>query len=188
MPNQYYRRAISDIDRLMKKVRVDPETGCWMWTASISDEGYGNFRHNGQMRLAHRVSYELHVGPIPKGLVCDHKCHDPQTCLGGVSCPHRRCVRPDHINLVTNTVNNSVDRANMVNRRKTCCPKGHEYDYFPNSERHCRRCNTEAVARYRNKKTAIALEAEVRCPPSAAAVAELPEPLEVQSLPFEELA
>jgi hypothetical protein len=45
-------------------------------------------------------------GPIPPGLYVDHACHttDPD-CAGGPNCPHRRCVNPDHLELVTDDEN-----------------------------------------------------------------------------------
>ena len=50
-----------------------PELGpCWLWLASISDNGYGKFsvRH-GLIVYAHRLAYELLVGPIPPGKELD---------------------------------------------------------------------------------------------------------------------
>jgi hypothetical protein len=46
--------------------------------------------------LAHRLVYELLVGPIPDGLVLDHLKS---------RCTSRRCVRPDHLEPVTITEN-----------------------------------------------------------------------------------
>lgn len=59
--------------------------GCWLWQGALSD-GYGTI-HSGphQQKKAHRVSWELHRGPIPKGLFVRH------------SCDIKRCVNPDHL-------------------------------------------------------------------------------------------
>lgn len=62
------------------------DTGCWLWTAKAKDSGgYGLFYLEGKNKKAHRVSYELFVGPIPKGLHILHSCDTPA------------CVNPDHL-------------------------------------------------------------------------------------------
>lgn len=84
-------------ERFWEKVRKS--SGCWEWTASKIN-GYGRIgltRARRQM-FAHRLSYELHYGPVPDGLFVLHKCDNPG------------CVRPDHLFLGTLTDNNR-DRA-----------------------------------------------------------------------------
>lgn len=111
-------------ERLMKHI-VILANGCWQWTANTSPKGYGMIGVDHKQKYAHRVSYEEHVGPIPEGAEVDHTCHDPRECRGGVTCPHRRCINPDHLEPVTPSVNRL--RGYSVNRAKTSCPKGHEY-------------------------------------------------------------
>lgn len=67
--------------------------GCWGWTAGISSEGYARFHLGGVNHYGHRVSYELHFGPIPEGLFIDHMCHN------------RACVNPAHLQVATNKQN-----------------------------------------------------------------------------------
>src|SRR5271167_976762 len=75
---------------------------CWLWKGFLHN-GYGHIRDkNWKIQLAHRVAYELLVGPIPVGLTIDHLCHNTDdTCKGGSTCPHRECVNPAHLEPVT---------------------------------------------------------------------------------------
>lgn len=86
--------------RFMGKIVVRIN-GCWHMPPSHKD-GYVMFSLAGKYHLAHRLSYEHFVGPIPGGLVLDHVCHtDDPSCPGGLPCLHRRCVNPAHLEPVT---------------------------------------------------------------------------------------
>ena len=94
-----------------------PELGeCWIWTAYICVQtGYGRFQHKKPL-LAHRMSYELNVGKIPPGLVIDHLCRN------------RKCVRPSHLEVVTQRENlMRAPTLQAANANKTQCPQGHQY-------------------------------------------------------------
>lgn len=80
--------------RFHEKYEVCPESGCWLWTASVRNGGYGQLNVDGKIVGAHRVSYELHNGLIPEndsyhGMCVLHKCDTP------------RCVNPEHLFLGT---------------------------------------------------------------------------------------
>lgn len=131
-----------------------PTDDCVRYTGSLYRDGYGQARN----QRAHRVAYELMVGPIPDGLVIDHVCHNRDlTCDGGRPCPHRACVNPAHLEAVTYSENN---RRGAIGRR-TECKNGHPFDetntYIrPNTggQRACRACNRAAVDRYNAKRVA----------------------------------
>lgn len=53
---------------------------CWEWKGAKGTGGYGIFSANGKAYRAHRFSYELHVGPIPKGMYICHQCDNPCCC------------------------------------------------------------------------------------------------------------
>jgi HNH endonuclease len=84
--------AIDRTAEFWSKVDKGPHPkGCWLWTGYIHVLGYGIM---GDHTRAHRFSYELHKGSIPKGLIVRHfKCHT------------RACVRPSHLKLGTHQDN-----------------------------------------------------------------------------------
>lgn len=75
--------------RFWSKVERPTGDGCWNWTAAKFDRGYGAFGR----WLAHRVSYEMCIGPIPEGMVIDHICHNTS------------CVNPLHLRTATRSQN-----------------------------------------------------------------------------------
>lgn len=68
------------MDRFWSKVDCSDSDGCWEWTASRQRQGYGQFKLDGRNRMAHRLAYELAVGPIPDGLQVNHHCDNPPCC------------------------------------------------------------------------------------------------------------
>ena len=72
-------------DELRRLVQVTP-AGCWAldvrWN---SGNGYKKKRWRGRAWMAHRLTYELLVGPVCVAVHLDHRCR------------HRWCVNPDHL-------------------------------------------------------------------------------------------
>lgn len=109
------------IDRFWSKVEPAGD-GCWNWTGAISvggsgrGGGYGRLTIDNRGRLAHRVAYELTFGAIPAGLVLDHLCRN------------RRCVRPDHLEVVSRRENSLRGSApTVIAFRNGTCKQGHPH-------------------------------------------------------------
>ena len=137
------------------KVKVGEPDECWPWLKYV-DRGYGRLGFSGALHLAHRVAYELAVGPIPSELVLDHTCHsnDPD-CPGGALCMHRRCCNPAHLEPVVHAEN--IRRGRSYNGRLTHCRRGHEYTddntiIQKGKYRSCKRCTRMKQAEHRAKR------------------------------------
>ena len=142
--------------------RVDVSAGpnsCWLWTKAISPYGYGKLTYRGRVVAAHRVAFELAVGPIPDGLQVDHLCHT-LACTAASRCVHRRCVNPAHLRATSareNTLRSWAPSA--VNARLESCRRGHAFSdgniYWEavsdtgRLKRHCVQCRRLAQARRR---------------------------------------
>lgn len=132
------------------------ESGCWLWQRHIDKKGYGKTGHAGKTVMAHRLSYEVFVGPIPPGYDVDHTCHDPKTCNLTLRCPHRRCINPEHLEATTRAENIRRSGSGVINQhqsKKTHCPKGHPYTepniFWVQGHRQCRECKRLAKAAQR---------------------------------------
>ena len=99
---------VSDLPKNMRSKICVSESGCWEWTGALNGNGYSCVGQNGASRLAHRVSYELLVGPIPDGLTIDHLCRN------------RPCVNPSHLEPVT-----GAENTRRMFRLQTRCVHGH---------------------------------------------------------------
>lgn len=86
--------------RFWPKVRVSEPDDCWEWMAHRMKSGYGTLTIDNHPRMAHRIAYEISVGPIPNGMEIDHICHNPS------------CVNPSHLRVASRT-------QNSVNRRRS---------------------------------------------------------------------
>ncbi len=126
-PEQHIAAFWTKVDKAGPIPTHAPELGnCWLWTTYIDKGGYGHYGP----RLAHRVAF----GTIPDGCVIDHLCRV------------RACVRPSHLEAVTQLTN---IRRGVGHGKETHCPKGHPYDQA-NTRRHknggrcCKTCDKAA--------------------------------------------
>ena len=148
MCSMHYRRWRIHSDPLVSRVhyggleerfwpKVRKTDGCWEWLANRTKSGHGHIGTGGanpKKVYAHRVAYELLIGPIPDGLELDHICRNPG------------CVNPAHLEAVTHREN--VLRGfspTAHNARKTHCKRGHEFTdantyVSPSGGRYCRAC------------------------------------------------
>lgn len=133
-------------ERFWRKVEVDPETGCWLWTAYLTSAGYGQFQFGCRHEFAHRAAYAGLVGPIPEGLQIDHLCRN------------RRCCNPDHLEPVTQKENLlRGDTIVAACAAKTHCPHGHPYAgdnlrIQGKGARYCKICNRLRQRRWKQRQ------------------------------------
>ena len=87
--------------------KVEKTADCWLWTAGVTS-GYGQIHLKRVLHLAHRLSWQIHFGEIPKGMCVLHKCDN------------KICVNPEHLWLGTKADNN----ADMLNKGRRADVKG----------------------------------------------------------------
>lgn len=127
--------------------------GCWEWCGSRVGAGYGRLIVEGQAIGAHRLAYEVFVGPIPDGLWVLHHCDNPP------------CVNPDHLFLGTaldNTRDMLAKGRGILGRtfpgqHRTRCVHGHEFTdvnviRFGDGAPRCRTCARTRNTAYKQRR------------------------------------
>lgn len=112
---------------------------CWNWTGAKGQWGHGQFWNGKRLVNAHRISYEMHIGKIPKGLTIDHMCRNPP------------CVNPKHLQAITMRDNILLGSK----AQNTHCPNGHPFSadntFYIKTSRSCRICKRKRDIQYWKK-------------------------------------
>lgn len=133
--------------RLVSKLQLDWDTGCWNWTGAINKDGYGQIGLGDEIVGAHRASWRMFVGSVPEGMELDHICRN------------RVCVNYQHLRIVTH-------KQQCENRGpKQVCRHGHRYDEVgfemratvgadgkPYQYRYCKACLADKLERASHKR------------------------------------
>lgn len=144
------KRNLTLVERLVRD-SVNAIGGCRVWLLTKERGGYGVIfvTATRQNKLAHRVSYEEFVGPIPEGLQLDHLCRN------------RACINPLHLEPVTAKENVRRGRGPRAAAErqlmKTHCKHGHEFTLEttyvkPSGERQCRPCGRRDRAAFKKRQ------------------------------------
>lgn len=140
------------LKRFWAKVHKPVEEECWEWTGARNKKGYGQFSVNKIAKSTHRISYVIHKGEIPEGLMICHACNNPS------------CVNPNHLYAGTGKDNaqQAVADGLLAPQQKTHCVNGHEFNetntYIRSRAgrgltRVCRTCRREHQKKRRHNKT-----------------------------------
>jgi hypothetical protein len=155
----------SKLQLALSKVEPEPNSGCWLWAASVNAAGYGQFSIPAQRdgiwknktHRAHKYLYEQLVGPVPAGLDLDHKCRV------------RSCVNPDHLEPVTRSENVrrglSPIQLRARHQARTHCIHGHPLSgenvhHLKRGERVCRACSRIRTAKWSAKENSRGQKAQ----------------------------
>ncbi len=126
-----------------------PIAGCWLWTQSINNSGYGTKTFKGKTQLAHRLSWIIHRGKINDNMQILHRCDV------------RSCVNPDHLFMGTQSQNLEDALANgraPQIEKKQYCKSGHAlvgnniYTEKGGAIRRCLICRNASRRDYRSRK------------------------------------
>ena len=128
MTSQFFTNKL--LDRFWSKTNlVGP---CWVWKSAKNNKGYGFFHLGDKVVLAHRLSYQMYYGLVPKDKELDHLCKNTL------------CVNPTHLEPVTHKENTMRgDTITSDFSKRTHCKNGHEFkgdDFYWRSDGKGRRC------------------------------------------------
>jgi len=91
-----------EVERFWAKVNVAGPEECWEWTGCVRTDGYGRSRAGGEQRGAHRVSWVIANGRIPRGESVLHKCNN------------RACVNPSHLCTHKESTKDTISKGHSI--------------------------------------------------------------------------
>lgn len=113
------------------RVSIKSLDSCWEFQGAKLEKGYGRVSIGNKVDSIHRLSYQLFIGPIPKGFQVCHRCDNP------------KCINPFHLFTGSNT-DNMRDASIKGRLLKKICINGHPYTkentILGLNQRRCRKC------------------------------------------------